>query len=299
MDHCVVCQRPADGFRPFWPRLKQCSACGHCMADLNICEVVPSKIYDRSYFLGSEYADYLRDRPVLERHFRDRLRDVMRFRRDGDLIEIGCAYGFFLGLARQAYRVRGYEIADEPAAYAREHLGVDARCEDFVDARVESESADIVVLWDAIEHLSRPDLTINKVAQVLRSGGFVFLTTGDIGSIVARIRREKWRLIHPPTHLHYFNRNTITRLLQNAGLRTLSISYVGVRRSLHQVLYSLLVLGKSRPSPLYRWVVNSPLAALSFELNTYDIMMVAGQKVPSPGQKIAESFKVARVHEPV
>jgi len=236
-------------------------------------------VYGDGFFFGDEYVDYLRDRSVFEKQFRDRLQDVKKYQLGGDLVEIGCAYGFFLAVAQESYRARGFDIAEGPVAYARECLGVDARCEDFLDASVEPESVDAVVMWDTIEHLPRPDLTIDKIVRVLRPNGFLFLTTGDIGGVLARARRERWRLICPPSHLHYFSRKTIARLLENGGLQPVEIKYVGVRRSLRQTVYSLLVLRKQHPpSWLYRLIADSPVGDLSFVLNTYDIMLVVGQK---------------------
>ena len=54
---------------------------------------------------------------------------------------------------------------------------------------------------------------IAKIAEVSSPDALLVLTTGDIGSRLARMRGQKWRLIHPPSHLHYFDRVTVTRLL--------------------------------------------------------------------------------------
>jgi hypothetical protein len=67
-------------------------------------------------------------------------------------------------------------------------------------------------------------------------------------------------------------------VLENSGLHPVSIEYVGTRRSVRQVAYSLLALGKQRPSRLYNFIAASPLAEMSFVLNTYDIMLVVAQK---------------------
>jgi SAM-dependent methyltransferase len=203
---------------------------------------------------------------------------MTRFQPGDALLEIGRAYGFFLALARRHYRACGFDIAPGPVAYARGELGVDARCEDFLEAPLGAASADAAAMWDTIEHLPRPDLTVAKVGRVLKPGGFLRLTTGDVGSLVARVRREKWRLFHPPTHLHYFSRSTIARLLATAGLRVVRTRHVGVRRSVRQVTYSLLALGRGRPSRLYDRIAASAVGGLSFVLNTYDIMLVVGQK---------------------
>ena len=278
MNVCVVCKSPQDGFRPYWRILKRCETCGHVMADIDLNTFDPRGLYRESYFSGDEYDNYLRDRRVFEKQFMHRLGLLARFQPTGTLIEIGCAYGIFLSLAMQRYAATGFDIVPESIDYARNTLGVDARCEDFLQASVRPASTDIVVMWDTIEHLARPDLTVDKVARVLRPGGYCALTTGDIGSIMARVRKDRWRLIHPPTHLHYFSRHTISRLLSNAGLTPVQCTYVGVRRSVRQIAYSLFGMQRHGASRIYRALSTSRAGDLSFALNTYDIFFVVGQK---------------------
>ena len=273
---CIVCQ--GVNLRAFWRVLKKCASCGHCVADINLNSLDFSRIYEDGYFAGEEYEDYLGDRQVFKRQFEDRLHEVMLYRKEGDLIEIGCAYGFFLELAKAFFSVRGFDICRGPVRFAQEQLGLPASCEDFSRSSVPPESADIVAMWDTIEHLPRPDLTLQAASQALRLGGYIFLTTGDIGSLLARIRRENWRLIHPPTHLHYFSRRSIQELLRNTGFETVSVNYVGTRRSLGQVAFSLWQVNKGRPSRLYHLIARSRLSQFSFVLNTRDIMLVVARK---------------------
>jgi 2-polyprenyl-3-methyl-5-hydroxy-6-metoxy-1,4-benzoquinol methylase len=276
---CVACRNNIAELQPFWPGLKKCGSCGHIMADLDITSLEMKKIYDKNYFHGDEYCNYLSDRKVFERQFQSRLSYIEKFKPGGKLIEIGCAYGFFLAVAQRSYQVLGFDIAEEPTRYARDMLGLDARCEDFLDAKIEHLSVDVITMWDVIEHLPRPDLVVDKAAEVLKAGGFLFVTTGDIGSLIPRIRKERWRLIHPPTHIHYFNKSTITNMLEEAGLKIVNIRYVGSRRSIRQVAFSLFALGRDKPLSIYSIIVDSILGDFSFVLNTYDIMLVVAQKL--------------------
>jgi len=279
MGICVVCKNSISNFQPFWSGLKKCCYCGHIMADIDTKKLETKKLYNNKYFFGEEYCDYLRDRKVFDEQFKSRLSDIEKFQPEGKLIEIGCAYGFFLAAAKESYHVLGFDIAEEPTRYARDILGMDARCQDFLDAQIEIQSTDIIAMWDVIEHLPRPDLVVDKVAKVLKSGGFLFITTGDIGSLIPKIKKEKWRLIHPPTHLHYFNRSTMTHMLEKAGLHIVDVRYVGTRRSIRQVAFSLLALGRDKPSRVYDIIADSTLGDLSFVLNTFDIMLIVAQKL--------------------
>ncbi len=278
MDTCVVCQSPRSDARPHWEILLRCQTCGHVYADVEPDTLDLAALYDEDYFHGDEYADYLKDRRSTERNFQSRLRDVRRWQPSGDLVEIGCAYGFFLRLAAESFRVVGYDVSEDATRHAREILHLDARAEDFVQADVPPGSADVVVMWDVVEHLPRPDLMLERVFDVLRPGGFVLLTTGDVGSALAQRQKRRWRLVHPPTHVHYFSKATLHRLFSRLGLRPRAVKYVSVRRTVRQTLYSLMELGKERPSALYGLVDRSPLGGLSFSLNTYDIMLAVAQK---------------------
>jgi 2-polyprenyl-3-methyl-5-hydroxy-6-metoxy-1,4-benzoquinol methylase len=195
-------------------------------------------------------------------------------------VEVGSAYGFFLELAQKHYQVVGYDVSEEATHYANTVIGVPSRCQDFLsDDSLPSGSADGVAMWDVIEHLEAPDLFIQRAAQVLRPGGYLFLTTGDIDSWLARRQGPRWRLIHPPTHLQYFSRETIARLLTTKGFEVTEIFYPGYWRSVRQILHGLFVLGKhGKPPfifPLLRRLLPGPMGIY---LNTVDIMFVVARK---------------------
>ena len=58
---------------------------------------------------------------------------------------------------------------------------------------------------------------LSKAYSETKAGGYIVITTGDISSLLAKIQRNNWRMIHPPTHLHYFSKRTLTKLLERIG----------------------------------------------------------------------------------
>jgi len=273
---CLVCG--GDRFQPYLDILLKCPACGFVTARLD--EAADArKLYDGDYFTGREYLDYRADERLFKRTFRKRLRRLLRYRPGGRLLEIGSAYGFFLDLARHHFDVVGFEPNHEAARYARDHFGVDVRTDDFlqIDPTEFGEPFDIAVMWDVIEHLERPDLFVARIAELSRPGAVLALTTGDIGSRLARWRGRKWRLIHPPTHLHHFDRRTITRLLANHGFDVIDIRSAGTAHSVRQILYSVLALGLQMRRA-YTAISKLVPAWAGFTLNTFDIMRVTALK---------------------
>jgi 2-polyprenyl-3-methyl-5-hydroxy-6-metoxy-1,4-benzoquinol methylase len=275
---CLVC---GGKLRPSRiPGLLRCEECKFTTANLTLSEEQLRQLYTADYFTGNEYRDYVADRLVIEKQCRLRLRRLMTFVPDARakrLFEIGCAHGFFLEVARTAFRsVEGIDISDDAIAYARHHLGLEARSTDFLTHQF-GVQPDLICLWDTIEHLSRPDLYIQKMADSLPPGGLLAMTTGDLDSWLARARGSRWRQIHPPTHLHYFSRKNLGRLLQRYGFVFKFIGSEGVFRSVDTMAYILLCLKRHRPK-LYAALRKAHLLNWDLYLNLGDILFVVAEK---------------------
>ena len=235
-------------------------------------------LYGRDYFHGAEYFNYAEERESLRINFGRRLDEIERLagsQRGRHALDIGCAYGFFVELAAErGLRASGIDVSSEAVKHARDVLGVHATAGDYLAEP--GGPYDLVTIFDAIEHLRSPHLFIAKVAGELAAGGLLALTTGDIGSLNARMRGQRWRMIHPPTHLHYFSVSTLTRLLERNGLAVVHASHPGVSRNLHSISHLVLArkLGWTRlDEAVQRWLPDVPVT-----LNLGDIMFLVARK---------------------
>jgi SAM-dependent methyltransferase len=197
----------------------------------------------------------------------------------GAVLEIGCAYGFFLDEAQRRFeRVVGIDVAESAVDHARTHFKVNALGGAFLDVPFEEQSFDVICLWDTIEHLDRPDLFLQKARRLLQPDGRLFLTTGDISSLNARVRGSKWRQIHPPSHLHYFSRDSITKLLERVGFRVMGIETAAYYHTLHNILASIQLRGglTGRFSRVALAAIGEAAARrIGFWINLGDTMFVA------------------------
>lgn len=255
----------------------KCPSCGLVFADAHVSEQELKQLYQREYFFGDEYLNYLEDKPTIQKNFAARIRTLKTFAPSGNLFELGCAYGFFLELARKYWNAEGCDISNEGCEHAQRN-GINATCGEFLELPLPEHRYDAVTLWDTIEHLTRPDLYIEKAARLLKPHGILCATTGDIGSLMARLRKEHWRLIHPPTHLFYFDKQTITRLFAKHGLEVIHVEHCGYFRSVHQVLYSILVLNSESTLRKKLYSMLKPVFDFSVYLNLFDIMFVIARK---------------------
>ena len=279
---CIACG--ADRWSPLYRGLVRCEACGFVRADEIPAPDALANLYGAGYFEGEEYADYLGDREVHRFNFQRRL-ERLRAIAGGllSLYEIGCAYGLWLEIAREGgIRAAGIDISADAVQHAHETLGLDAAAGSFLDAKLEPGAFQAFCMWDTLEHLAHPECEVGKLARLLRPGGWLFATTGDIGSKAALEQGETWRMIHPPTHLQYFSRESVTRFLARHGLRVARIETEPMCRSLHGMLAGLALFGRGRVRGAARAAAAILPAALTrrmrFTLDLGDIMLVCARK---------------------
>lgn len=274
---CLIC---GGEYRPSsLPGLFRCAFCGFISADLNIPDEELRALYSEDYFHGQEYLDYVGEEESLRLNFVDRLATLKSLApwSNVDLFEIGCAYGFFLDEVKKQVRVAsGIDVSDDAVRYAVDRFDVDARCGDYLETDLRRQ-VDIVAMWDTIEHLKRPDLFMKKLALDIKPGGLLAITTGDIGSLNARLRGASWRMIHPPSHMHYFSVATLSELFARNGFDVVHVSHPGNSRRIRSVLYFVLALKMKRPR-LYAALAKLPMTGARITVNLYDIMFVVGKR---------------------
>jgi len=279
---CVACG--SDESRPLFRELVTCCQCGMVYFPNWLTREELARLYGPEYFHGAEYFGYLADRGAHEANFRRRVRELARWvPAGGRVFEVGCAYGLFLNLARRRWQVRGCDIAQEACRHARENLGLDVTCADFAELPLSAGEVDAFCMWDTIEHLDDPGRYLARMAELLRPGGILAITTADIGSRLARRQGERWRQIHPPTHIWYFSRATLERTLSRFGFEPVWSRYIGVSRSVGQIVYSLTSLGRPRASWMHRWCMKSGLGRINLWSNTFDLLMMVARRRESPG----------------
>ena len=276
-DSCICCE--SGDAVPHLEGLLRCTRCSHVWADMRIPEDELRRLYAENYFKGDEYLDYEREEHALRRNFRQVITELRRrLPEGGRLWEVGTAYGYFLDEARAFFDVSGCDISEAAVARAVDRFGLRVTCSDYLE-KPRDVAFDAVCLWDTIEHLAAPDRYLRKAHEELRPGGVLALSTGDIGAWTARIRGPHWRLIHPPTHLHYFTARSMRTLLQRMGFDAIGIRHRVFWRSADAVAYRVLHHGGSKASQrAYDCLRRTGLLRFAFPMNTFDLMTVFATK---------------------
>ncbi|MFN3917474.1 MAG: class I SAM-dependent methyltransferase [Flavobacteriales bacterium] len=284
MPNCPICDSTAVS-AIYKDTLLKCGTCTHVWANMALNEEELRTIYAKNYFKGEEYADYLADKEIIQKNFRKRLKSIQSLNAKpglNNVLEIGCAYGFFGELIiknNPQTTYFGVDISQDAVLYAKEKLGLNVSAKNYLDIGSPKNLFSDVFMWDVIEHLPNPEDFIKKVSEETLSGGRVYITTGDIGAWLPQKQKEKWRMIHPPTHLHYFTQKSIGKLLSEHKFEIERITYPPVSRSIRVIFYSLFMLNKN-PWRIIKLIYKLIPKKASVSANTKDIMFVVARKKP-------------------
>lgn len=281
MQKCIICD--SNYFTHIFNKtLIKCNSCGFISANLEVNDEQLKAIYNENYFKGDEYFDYVADKQAIQKNFAKRLKRVRVNNKSFikiNALEIGCAYGFFLEVFANNFKNikhTGIDVVPEAINYGKTILGLNLVLQDYLTFTT-NEKYSHVFMWDVIEHLPRPDLFIRKISKEILKEGELHITTGDINGLLPRIQKENWRMIHPPSHLHYFSKRTLTLLLNTNGFDIKKITYNPVYRSMKQIFYSLFLLNKPKRSLIKKIFEKIP-ERWFFPLNTFDIMHITAVK---------------------
>jgi SAM-dependent methyltransferase len=234
---CPVCGQadPAPLFAKDGYSMVLCTACSCVYVGEDPASIDFDALYGQAYYTGGSdavFADYVGQEAARRAHARRKLAVLRhlppRIPRQGRLLDVGCAAGFFLAEAQAHYEVLGVELSTWSSAYARDRLKLPVTTGTLQQAALQADCFDVVTLWDVIEHVPEPVPLLAEAARVLKPGGRLVLTTGDWGSAYAQARGANWHLMTPPWHLTMFSRATLQRAAERAGLRVLAWRCEGV-----------------------------------------------------------------------
>lgn len=195
----------------------ECGVCGLVRVDPMPTPEDRARHYAVSYREGNyaTFAEADEIRRLISEHRFEVLRPLCR---SGHWLDVGCATGSFIEVARAAgNEAEGIDISPEAVAKARAQ-GLAARCAS-VEAFEPECRYQTITAFDLIEHLLDPRTFVARLREWLVPDGVLALALPDVRSIYPRLlMRRHWFYYWPDDHLFYFDARTIRRLLSEEGL---------------------------------------------------------------------------------
>lgn len=288
---CPICTTSSE-IRHRWHKdghdIVECRSCGLLFRRHLPSEEEIEAIYQEEYFRddgalgGTGYRDYLADE---SEHRLTARRRITRLRRHvappQQLLDVGCAAGFFLDEARRSgFNVDGIDVAPTMTRHAAEVIGIPVKTGLFQSSTFQEETYDCVTMWDYIEHSLAPIDDIAKAHSLLRPEGTLVIATGDARTLVAKISGRRWHLLTPRHHNFFFSAKSLRIALEKHGFTIVETVYPPAWYSVGYLIHKLQTMLPARAvvRVVIRVLEQFGLSRFSVPVNLFDIVTVVAVK---------------------
>ena len=265
-------------------RLVRCVNCGLIFVNPRPAFEDLARQYEGSYFNCPEptfggYEDYEADREDIMRTFRGRMKLIRPLLDSAAprLLDVGCATGIFLEVAREAgWHGEGVDISGYALARAQ-GKGFEVHRGTLVGAGLPEGGYDVITMWDLIEHVPDPAAVLAECHRLLRPGGVVAISTPDAGSLLARVLGGRWLGFRSiDEHLYFFSRRSMGAMLEAAGFEVRRFVPVGKYLALTRLVERLRFY--TRVGAMLLRTMDRAVPKLSFYVNPRDTMVVLASR---------------------
>lgn len=193
-------------------RVVKCNNCTHVF-----CNPLPKNIYKNYEDVVDE--EYLKYALSLQISANEVLPIVKSYTSKGILLDVGCATGEFLSVAKAfGYLVEGLELSKWSSDIARKKDLNIYRQSIETHAKKYPCRYDIITLFGVIEHFEFPLDEMKNLNKLLKPGGLLVIWTGDVNSITSKILRKRW-WYWQGQHIQYFTKKSLNLLGKLCGIK--------------------------------------------------------------------------------
>jgi 2-polyprenyl-3-methyl-5-hydroxy-6-metoxy-1,4-benzoquinol methylase len=148
------------------------------------------------------------------------------------VIEFGCGDGTNLTFFAKELNIKsvvGVDVCNSTGSNGENFVFHHKTIEDFLD--LNSESFDLIILSDVLEHLYNPWKVLKDLKNILSKNGFLLVSVPNIENIVllekffsGNFFYEKTGLMDE-THIRFFSKETLTKYLETSGFEVYASGY--------------------------------------------------------------------------
>jgi len=139
------------------------------------------------------------------------------------LCDIGCGAGYLLSALKknEIFGIDNDEKALKLASKYSKTLKVDLNNKKLKF----NKKFDLITCYHVIEHIKKPENLIKNIHKMLNNNGHIIIGTPDFDSAMARIYKNKYRLLHDKTHISLFSLDSLCRFLRDYKFKIIKLDF--------------------------------------------------------------------------
>lgn len=231
----------------------KCIECGFVFTNPQAEEKDLKELYSTEYYGERHQRFWFIIEKFIELFRKRRIEQIEKFKKKGRILDIGCGRGKMLaGLKGKGWETYGTELSEESSRFARERLGLEVYCGNFLHSKFPTDFFDCVTLWHVLEHLKDPLKNLMEVRRILRKDGLLLIAVPDYGGAQSVFSGRAWFHLDVPRHYSHFTKNTLSNFLDKAGFEVRNADHFSLEYDPFGFLQSFYNLIGLKHNLLYR-----------------------------------------------
>lgn len=233
INKCLVCG--SDSFEPFLVckdytvsqqnfNIVSCKSCGFKFTNPR-----PENSVIGDYYKAEDYVSHSNTtkgvvnklyHSVRNYTLKQKLKLISSYVSRGTMLDYGCGTGMFLNVCKNdGWETYGMEPDDNARKMSIEK-GLDVFSDkDKVSDRIADKKFNAITLWHVLEHVTDMEATLSFFKSKLNDEGVLIIAVPNHVSYDAQYYKEFWAAYDVPRHLHHFDINSMTSLVEKAGFK--------------------------------------------------------------------------------
>ena len=253
-----------------------CNKCGHIYVNPRLDFSTLNELYNENKISPMPY--YVENLAQDKKTFEQRLKLVEKYKKKGKLLDVGCAIGTFMNVAKErGWDVKGIDLNRSSVQKCKE-AGLDVICSPFEKHSFEKGSFDAIIMNDFLEHVPDPKEVLKTANGLLKKGGVILIVTPKIDSFMGKISGKKWLHLKPDEHIHFYKAKHLRLILKEQDFEVLKIFNIGRVRSLKIIIDKVKTYGKIFSKILQALIPAKVADKVWINLNLSDEMAVIARR---------------------
>ena len=204
-------------------------------------------------------------------------RITKRFKISGKILDIGCSAGCFLEIMSEdsSWDCYGVEISPKTVAIAKSKFGENIYEGSIETFEAEEGSFDVVSLQDSLDHMVNPKAVLEKCYRLLKKGGLLIVKAHNISCLYSKISGRNFYAIIPPCHLFYFNKSSISKLLEVCNFKLSWFGFIPNLLKIKTIFYRLARYNENSIFfKIYNFLDKTYIGNINIKKDLHDIFTV-------------------------
>jgi len=153
------------------------------------------------------------------------------------VLDVGCSKGYVgIELKKKNCKLFGIDRNPNACAIARKNYEevIEADLEEFDLSLLSGKTFDYIIYLDILEHLSRPDLVLSKLKQILSPRGRIIICLPNVARVENRLQLLFGKFVYTYTgalykeHLRFFTLQSAKDFIKSCGYKIEKIDVTGL-----------------------------------------------------------------------